>query len=87
MKLSFSQNDPPMGKTFWKKDNLIKHILFELWLIMILSPVANFAQQSLLSLDLFPLFAHCLLIYIPSKQLDWMMKQKFVSANSRISFL
>ena len=27
--------------------SLITHILFELWLIMIFSPVANFAQQSL----------------------------------------
>ena len=30
------------------KDSLITYILFELWLIMIFSPVANFAQQSLL---------------------------------------
>ena len=47
IKLSFFQNDSPMGETFWPKDSLITHILFELWLIMIFSPVANFAQQSL----------------------------------------
>ena len=38
---------PPVGKSFWQKDSLIPHILFELWQIMIFSPVANFAQQSL----------------------------------------
>ena len=36
-----------MGESFWQKDSLITHILFELWLIMIFSPVANFAQHSL----------------------------------------
>ena len=37
-----------MGESFWQKNSLITHILFELWLIMICSPVANFVQQSLL---------------------------------------
>ena len=37
-----------MRGSFWQKDNLISYILFELWLIMIFSPVVNFAQQSLL---------------------------------------
>ena len=36
-----------MGESFWQKDSLITHTPFELWLIMIFSPVANFAQQSL----------------------------------------
>ena len=27
-----------MGKSFWQKDSLTTHILFELWLIMIFSP-------------------------------------------------
>ena len=36
-----------MGETFWQKDSLITHILFELRLIMILSPVANFGQHPL----------------------------------------
>ena len=36
-----------MGETFWQKNSLITRILFELWLIMIFRPVANFAQQSL----------------------------------------
>mgnify|MGYP007048883330 CR=1 FL=1 len=35
------------GESFWQKGSLITHILFEVWLIMIFSPVANFAQQSL----------------------------------------
>ena len=48
IKLSFCQNNSPMGGSFWQKDSLITHILFELWLIMIFSSVANFAQQSLL---------------------------------------
>ena len=43
------QSDPPITESFWRKDSLITHILFELWLIMISSPVANFAQQSLLT--------------------------------------
>ena len=30
MKLSFSQNDPLMGESFWSKDCFITHILFEL---------------------------------------------------------
>ena len=38
---------PTNGKTFWQKDSLITHILFELWPIMVFRPVANFAQQSL----------------------------------------
>ena len=38
--------DSSMGETFWQKDSLVNHILFELWLIMIFRPVANFAQQS-----------------------------------------
>ena len=29
IKLSFCQNDPPFGESFWQKDSLITHILFE----------------------------------------------------------
>ena len=47
IKLSFCQNDCPMRESFWQKDSLITHTLFELWLIMMFSPVANFAQQPL----------------------------------------
>ena len=50
IQLFFCQNDPPMGESIWLKDSLITHILFELWLIMIFSPVANFAQQPLYSI-------------------------------------
>ena len=32
IKLSFCQNDPPMGESFWRKDSLITFILFELCL-------------------------------------------------------
>ena len=47
IKLSFGQNVTHMGESFWIKDNLITHMLFELWLILIFSPVANFAQHPL----------------------------------------
>jgi hypothetical protein len=30
IKLSFSQNDPPMGGSFWQKDSLITLIFFEI---------------------------------------------------------
>ena len=33
MKLSFGQIDPLMGESFWPKDRLITHILFELCLL------------------------------------------------------
>ena len=45
--LLFCQNDFPKRRSFWQKDSLITHILFELWLIMIFSPVANFGQHPL----------------------------------------
>ena len=47
IKLSLCQNDYLMGGTFWEKDSFFTHILFELWLIMIFRPVANFVQQSI----------------------------------------
>ena len=37
IKLSFSQNDPPMEESFWQKDSLITHILFELCLFRYLA--------------------------------------------------
>ena len=37
IKLSFSQNDFPMAESFWQKDSLITHILFELCLLWHLS--------------------------------------------------
>ena len=30
IKLSFHQNESPMGGSFWQRDRLITHILFEL---------------------------------------------------------
>ena len=30
IKLPFCQNEPPMGESFWQKDSLMTHILFEL---------------------------------------------------------
>ena len=47
MKLSFCQNDPPMGESFWQKDSLSTHILFELWLITLLRFVQFFLKQTL----------------------------------------
>ena len=40
-------NDSIMGESFYQKDSLITHILFELQPIMIFSLVANFGDQSL----------------------------------------
>ena len=48
-RLLFCQNDSPMRGSFWEKDSLITHILFELQPIFIFSPVANFGNQSLIS--------------------------------------
>ena len=47
IKLSFCQNDPPMGESFWQKDSLITHMLFELWLITLLWIVSVFLTQTL----------------------------------------
>ena len=38
IRLSFCQNDSLTRGSFWQKDSLITHILFDLWLIMIFSP-------------------------------------------------
>ena len=45
----FCQNNSPMRGSFWQKDSLITHILFELQPIIIFSTVANFVDQSLLT--------------------------------------
>ena len=47
IKLSFCQNDPLMGESFWQNNSLVTHILFELQPIMIFSPVANFEHHPL----------------------------------------
>ena len=47
IKLSFCQNDSPIGGSFWQKDSLITHILFELWLITLLWIVSVFLTQTL----------------------------------------
>ena len=56
-------NDSSMRGSFWQKDTLIIHILFELQPIVMFSPVANYGDQSLDSiisrlklghLDLYP---------------------------------
>ena len=49
IELSFCQNDSPTGGSFWQKDSLITHILFELWLITILWIVSVFLTQTLCS--------------------------------------
>ena len=56
IKLSFYQNDSPMGGSFWQKDSLITYILFELCLFWYLSPVANFKHHSLSNHDFQPAF-------------------------------
>jgi hypothetical protein len=47
IKLSFCQNDPLIGESFWQNNSLVTQILFELQLIMLLSPVANFKHHHL----------------------------------------
>ena len=47
IKLSFCQNDPLMVESFWQNNSLVTHILSELQSFIILSPVANFGDQSL----------------------------------------
>ena len=46
-RLLFCLNDSPMRGSFWQKNNLITHILFELQPIVIFSTVANFGDPSL----------------------------------------
>ena len=36
-----------MGESFWQKNRLVTHILFDLCLFEHFSPVANFEQQSI----------------------------------------
>ena len=48
VKLFFCQNDPLMGKSFWQNNSLLTHILFELCLFMIFSPVANLMHHPIL---------------------------------------
>ena len=43
----FCQNDFHMEGSFWQKDSLTTHILFELCLFMIFSPVANLMHHPL----------------------------------------
>ena len=45
--LSFCQIDPLMSESFWQKDRMVTHILFDLCLFTHFSPVANFGYQSL----------------------------------------
>ena len=56
IKLSFCQNDPLMGESFWQNNSLVTHILFELQSIIIFSPVANFGDQSPVLRDFFNVF-------------------------------
>ena len=45
--LLFCQNDSLKGESFWQKNRLVTHILFDLCLFEHFSPVANFEQQSI----------------------------------------
>ena len=47
-KLFFCQIDPPLSASFWQKNRLDTQILFDLCVFEHFSPVANFAQQSIL---------------------------------------
>ena len=48
IKLSFCQNDPLMGESFWQNNSNVTHVIFELQPIIIFSPVANFGNQSII---------------------------------------
>ena len=45
--LFFCQNDSPTSDSFWQKNRLVTHILFDLCLFEHFSPVASFEQQSI----------------------------------------
>ena len=45
IKLSSCQKDPPIEESFWQKDSMITHILFETMPILIFSPGANFGHH------------------------------------------
>ena len=47
IKLTFSQKDLLIGESFWENYRLVTPLLFELCLIMIFSPVANFGHHPL----------------------------------------
>ena len=46
IKLSFCQNNPPMVESFWQKNSLITHILFELCLFRNLAKCTYFSSPS-----------------------------------------
>ena len=47
-KVSFCQNDPIIGESFWQKNSLFTLVFFELCLhILIFCQFANFGNQSL----------------------------------------
>ena len=51
--LSFCQSDPPMSESFWQKDRMVTHILFDICQFKHLSPVANFGYQSIILIQVF----------------------------------
>jgi hypothetical protein len=73
----FCQNDSPMRGSFWLKENLITHILFELQPIIIFSPVANFGDQSLLFSSDVRIKPYIEIIFIISKNLDFRIGMYF----------
>ena len=46
IKLSFCQNDPPMGESFWQNNSLVTHILFELCLLCMMWPKQFWSVQN-----------------------------------------
>ena len=47
-KLSFCQSDSPMSESFWQKNSLVSHIIFDLCLSKHFCQVTNFCYQSLI---------------------------------------
>ena len=79
IKLSFCQNDPPMGESFWQKHSLITYILFRLCLLWYL------AQSTFLGDTLYKVnsvqeaCAKCFAVHILKfeiLQTTWKTKQK-----------
>ena len=70
MKLSFGQNDPPMGESFWQNNNLVTQVLFELCLLWYL------AHSQILGISL----------YIKKVFRRWFCKKLWASDDHQIIF-
>ena len=56
-KVSFCQNDPIIGESFWQKNSLVTIIFFELCLVW------YFANSQILGISLYLVYAHSFIFY------------------------